>query len=448
MTRWLDKEIAQYAAGGAYPFHMPGSKRQSMGLGDPYRYDITEIDGFDDLRNASGLLAELEQEWARLYGAERAFLSVNGSTGSNLAVIFAATAQHDAVLIAEGCHWSVKNAAELRELSVTTLPAARSREGFCEAVQPEDVKNALEAEPAIRTVIITSPTYEGIVSDVGAIAEIAHEHGASLIVDAAHGAHLGLDSAFFPNPISQGADAVIVSLHKTLPVLGQVSLILLPATDGSCLAGEGKMAGSQRLTSARNGKAENSDLPHDQWRIQPAEVKRYLNMFQTSSPSYVLMSSAAAGCRFLQEQGERAFREYEDELCRFYRETDDLKNLAVIRRDDQDRSKIVIAIPQADEAQKNQKISRDNNGNDRSDSNTRSDNNDGNKSIAFTGYDLMERLRRDYALELEKASAHYAIAMTSLMDTREGFDRLSAALHELDRELEGTVSKQLYRSLL
>lgn len=438
MKRWLDEEVYHYTDGDAYPFHIPGAKRVNVGLtassqsgserGDewsnPFRYDITEIGGFDDLRHASGLLAELEREWAKMYGAGAALLSVNGSTCGNLATIFAATKQHDRILVADGCHWSVRNAAELRELSVEWLPVERSAEGFCEAVAAEAVErefsegaergagvsadgsravvpddehravasetiecgraaesNGLEKvfseQSGIQAVVITSPTYEGLVADVPRIAEIVHSHGAVLVVDSAHGAHLGLrmgerasDIFSFSNPITQGADAVVVSLHKTLPVLGQVSLIL---------------------------------LSKEQVRVRADEVKRYLNMFQTSSPSYLLMSSAAAGCRFLQEQGAERYREYARLLVDFYERTSGLKLLHILKKDNQDLSKIIIST----------------------------------KDVEISGQKLMKLLREDYHLELEKAGENYALAVTSVMDIGEGFQRLADALNEIDKGLMG-----------
>lgn len=400
MKRWLDEEVYRYTGGDAYPFHIPGAKRVNVGLaasfqsgsgqGDewcnPFRYDITEIGGFDDLRHASGLLAELEREWADMYGAGAAFLSVNGSTCGNLATIFAATEQHDRILIADGCHWSVRNAAELRELSVKWLPAERSAEGFREAAEPSELEKVPTEQSGMKAVVITSPTYEGLVADVPRIAEIVHSHGAILLVDSAHGAHLGLrmgekpsimrnngrteaiertEMFSFPNPIAQGADAAVVSLHKTLPVLGQVSLIL---------------------------------LPKEQARVRADEVKRYLNMFQTSSPSYLLMSSAAAGCRFLQEQGAGQYRKYARLLADFYEKTSGLKLLHILKKDNQDLSKIIIST----------------------------------KDVELSGQELMEFLREDYHLELEKAGENYALAVTSVMDTEEGFHRLADALREID----------------
>ena len=374
--RWLDEAILSYTETDAYPFHMPGAKRQNPGLlGDPFRYDLTEIKGFDDLRHAEGLLAELEQQWAALYHAKYAYLSVNGSTGSNLSVIFAATSEDTEVLVPTSAHWSVHNAISLRGAKALSLSVEPDAAGVVQAVVPEAVEEMLRQHPAIGCVVITSPSYEGMVSDIKRIADIVHQAGAALVVDAAHGAHFGLPiwesvsddfkrHIAFPNPVSLGADAVVVSLHKTLPVLGQTSLILLP----------------------------------EHGRIPAEEIKRYLNMFQTSSPSYLLMSAAAAGCRFLMEEGAAYAKQFAADLKWFYHNTNDLQHLAVLKNDNQDLSKIVITT----------------------------------NSVGILGQALMDRLRDDAHLELERAGAHYALALCSLMDRREGFWRLNNALWEID----------------
>lgn len=393
--RWLDEEIIDYVKKDVYPFHMPGSKRHNIGLQDAYLYDITEIDGFDDLRHPEGVLAELQREWAGLYGAGEAFLSVNGSTCGNLAMIFAATRPQDTILVAKQCHWSVLNAAALRNINVIELDVPVSREGFCKAVPPEAVEAVLWQHPEIRAVLITSPTYEGIVSDVERIAELTHRHGAILLVDSAHGAHIGLSTAGaaerrrLNNPVSQGADAAVVSLHKTLPVLGQTSLILLPDSPGAL---------KQAEEPQRKGN-HPAGVMADRAALASEQVKQYLNMFQTSSPSYVLMSAAAAGCRLLQREGRRLASELENHLEWFYEETKALRKLRIVDFDNKDRSKILISTIDSE----------------------------------ISGEKLMTVLRRDYRIELEKAGESYVLGIATLMDTREGFERLAMALREIDR---------------
>ena len=216
----LDQKLEQYGNSDVYPFHMPGHKRVSLGFGDPYLSDITEITGFDNLHQPEGEIKTLQDEWAKLYGAKEAFVMVNGSTGGILASIFSAIKSEEELLIARNSHRSVYHGAYLRNATLRYLyPQSIETAGGAIAgeILSKNLEETLEQNPDIKAVLCTSPTYEGVVSDIFALAEIAHNHGATLIVDCAHGAHFGLDEDSFPNPITQGADLVITSLHKTLP---------------------------------------------------------------------------------------------------------------------------------------------------------------------------------------------------------------------------------------
>jgi arginine/lysine/ornithine decarboxylase len=291
----LYDKLKKYAKSGVYPMHMPGHKRNSdfMPPALPCEIDITEIHGFDDLRDPQGVLLETSRLAASLYKSREAFLLINGSSVGLLAAIGALTKRGDKILATTNCHISIPNAAGLfgPELVYIT-PELDKESGVPCSIKPEAVESALNDEPEIKLVIITSPTYEGVVSDIESIAEIAHNAGTPLLVDGAHGAHLGF-SAFFPeSAVNTGADIVVMSLHKTLPALTQCSLLHI------C-----------------------SD------RVNPDEVKRLLSILQTSSPSYVLMASIDHCLRLLKSDGDKLFHEYERNLTRFYESVKNLKHL-------------------------------------------------------------------------------------------------------------------------
>ena len=135
--------------------------------------------------------------------------------------------------------------------------------GIYGSVRPADVAAALDAAPDARCVILTSPTYEGVLSDIRTIAEICHARGVPLLVDEAHGAHYLPFAARYGwrgGAVAAGADLVVQSAHKTLPSLTQTAFLQL-----------------------------NGDL------ADPAEVERQLDVFETSSPSYPLMVSLDGG---------------------------------------------------------------------------------------------------------------------------------------------------------
>lgn len=209
---------------------MPGHKRKVDWISDVYDIDITEIDGFDDLHHADGILEEGMARMANAVGAKKSYYIVNGSTCGILAAIYAACPQGATVAVARNTHKSVAHAIMLRGLKPTYI-YPQNVDNLCISGQiiPKDVEKAYEQSPEIAAVILTSPTYEGIVSNIRQIADVVHAHGGVLIVDEAHGAHLpyanhgaNQEEMYLPySAVREGADIVIQSLHKTLPCLTQ-----------------------------------------------------------------------------------------------------------------------------------------------------------------------------------------------------------------------------------
>lgn len=369
----LEQKLQQLAQSDCYPFHMPGHKRQPFSdFPNPYAIDITEIDGFDNLHHAQGLLREEQERAAELYGAKSSFFLVNGSTCGILAAVSAAVRRGGRVLVARNSHKAVYHAFELRQLvPVYVYPRVTSR-GLQGQIRAEDVRRALDEYPDIRAVVITSPTYDGVVSDVAAIAELAHGRGIPLIVDEAHGAHFGFHEAFPENATRLGADAVVMSVHKTLPAFTQTALL--------------------HLCSGR---------------LAEEEVARFLQIYETSSPSYVLMAGISRCVHMLAEPSARElFDAYAQRLAAFREQMRGLAHLRVLGAEDFASEEAFAFDP--------------------------------GKLILYTGDSgmsgnrLAERLLEKYGLQIEMSAATYALAMTSVMDRSEGFARLAAALEELD----------------
>ena len=187
MERLYDK-LKAYSESDFYAFHMPGHKRNKtlLGIELPYDLDITEIDGFDDLHHADGILKEEQERAARVFGAEESHFLVNGSTVGILSAIAGVMNKGDQILVARNCHKSVYHAIYMNELNPVYLyPRFDSELQLNIEISAEDVRRALNRYPQIRAVMIVSPTYDGIVSDVAEIAKAAHEKGLPLIVDEA-----------------------------------------------------------------------------------------------------------------------------------------------------------------------------------------------------------------------------------------------------------------------
>lgn len=388
----LDIKLEAYANSDYYPFHMPGHKRNFFSMTNPYAIDITEIEGFDNLHDANGVIKEAQERAAEVYGSKKSYYLVNGSTCGILAAVSAAVRPGEKLLMARNAHKSTYHAAYLRHLSAVYLNPCMTEFGISGAVAPEEVRQKLKENPDTKAVIITSPTYEGIVSDVKAIAEIVHKYKIPLIVDEAHGAHFGFHRAFPQTAVRLHADIVIQSMHKVLPSLTQTALLHL-----------------------------NSDY------VSAHEIEKYLDIYETSSPSYVLMAGMEKCIRFLQVNGAEYFGNYVKLLSDFYKNTETLRNIHVMGKQDfteteifdLDLSKIVISA----------------------------------ENTNISGEILYRQLLHEYHLQMEMFSGFYVLGMTSIMDTETGFLRLSQALKETDesiahiRKKTQDEKKELIRSL-
>lgn len=307
--------LEEYGQSSHYGFHMPGHKRNEGLMNNhlPYGIDITEIDGFDDLHHAEGIIKRAEERAARLYCAEETHFLVNGSTVGILSSILGTTEKGDRILVARNCHKSVYHAIYLNELEpVYIYPEYQEEIGLNGETDAEEIQKILEQDRKIRAVMIVSPTYDGVVSDVEKIAQIVHEHNIPLIVDEAHGAHFGFHPYFPENANVKGADLVIHSVHKTLPSMTQTALIHI------------------------NGTLVNRE-----------KVRMYLHMLQSSSPSYVLMASIDECMCLLEEKGEEIFVGYVENLRKIREELGKLNHLKVVETEHYDFSKFVISVRNA-----------------------------------------------------------------------------------------------------
>lgn len=286
MEKYLEDRLAAYAASDAYPFHMPGHKRQSLGMGDPYRTDITEIYGFDNLNHPKEVLRELNEDYARLYKTDQAYLMVNGSTGGNLAAVFSALRSGDGVLLQRNSHKSIIHALMLKQVhAYYQAPGLWPEDPDIPGLlDPEETEKILELHPDIRLMVVTSPSYEGVLQPIRELSEICHRRNAALVVDAAHGAHLGIFSEFSGNPIQEGADLAVISLHKTLPVMTQTAMVLYRDNPFVC----------------------------------KEDLEDAIRIFQSSSPSYVFMESASRALHFLKKEGRERFQKWKKMLDSFY----------------------------------------------------------------------------------------------------------------------------------
>lgn len=395
----LINRLAAYARSDMYPFHMPGHKRRTGpedsfmnscvdSFTNPFAVDITEIEGFDNLHHPEGILKDSMKWAADVYGADQTYYLINGSTGGILAAVCGSVPRGGRILVSRNCHKSVYHGICLNQLKTSYVyPQEIEGLGIQGGITAEDVDRMLNRYMDTQAVLIVCPTYDGIVSDIEAIARIVHRAGLPLIVDEAHGAHFRYDAMFPVSALDLGADVVIQSVHKTLPSLTQTALLHIKCNrpDGGCYA--------------------------DRERID-----RYIHMVQSSSPSYVLMASIENSI-YQMEQTDTA--PYGKQLHRLRRRLGQMRHLrladtgligqAGIR--DLDISKIVVSTrgtclyPAVDGL------------------------------TGFTGAHLDDILRREYHLEMEMCGADYVTAITTVMDSGEGLERLGDALTRIDTQL-------------
>ena len=395
----LINRLAAYARSDMYPFHMPGHKRRTGpedsfmnscvdSFTNPFAVDITEIEGFDNLHHPEGILKDSMKWAADVYGADQTYYMINGSTGGILAAVCGSVPRGGRILVSRNCHKSVYHGICLNQLKTSYVyPQEIEGLGIQGGITAEDVDRMLNRYMDTQAVLIVCPTYDGIVSDIEAIARIVHRAGLPLIVDEAHGAHFRYDAMFPVSALDLGADVVIQSVHKTLPSLTQTALLHIKCNrpDGGCYA--------------------------DRERID-----RYIHMVQSSSPSYVLMASIENSI-YQMEQTDMA--PYGKQLHKLRRRLGQMRHLrladtgligqAGIR--DLDISKIVVSTrgtclyPAEDGL------------------------------TGFTGAQLDDILRREYHLEMEMCGADYVTAITTVMDSGEGLERLGDALTRIDSQL-------------
>ena len=394
MDRPIFDKVMQYSKTAGYPWHMPGHKR---GKGAPvdtawqdiYAMDFTEIPGLDEYHSPEGIIRDAQLQAAQLYETKNSYFLVNGSTVGILAAMSAVLSFGDDVLIGRNCHQAVYHGVELLNLKPHYIyPEWLEEWDMYGGMSAAEVERGLREHPSTKAVVLTSPTYEGILSDIESISEIVHAHGAVLIVDEAHGAHLpffdkcanGLKSA-----CKCGADLVIQSLHKTLPAMTQTAVL-------------------HRLSE----------------RVAEERLFHYVSMYQSTSPSYVFMASMDWAVHFMAE-GQDAILKYGERLRQARQRLGRLSHIRLIGGNDlvstcakgYDDAKLVLSV----------------------------------KHAGMTGTELAGLLRERGQI-VEMAGFSYVICMTSVMDSAEAFAGLIQALEEIDIRNSGKTVDTIIRHFI
>ncbi len=374
-------ELLQQSCPVTLPMHMPGHKRNTLLA--PYLktlaadLDITEIKGFDHLHAAGGILRDGMEQAAEVFGARHSFFLINGSTVGILAAIRAVTSPGDSVLMSRNCHRSVYHALAINNLRPYFIyPQTNLRYQIMASLSVKKIEDTIARHSDARVLIITCPTYEGVMSNLSEIIHAAHRHGLTVIVDEAHGAHLGFSSYFPSGAVSAGADIVIQSLHKTMPSLTQTAL----------------------------AHVRTPSLAH--------EMRRQLSVFETTSPSFLLLASIDSCVRLIKEKGPELFENWAQALEAFQQKTLGLKHLRVLGYG-KERGKSLDNIFALDPSKVFISTLNSN----------------------INGHELAEIMRNEHSTEPEMINPQGVLAMTGMGDTVETMERFGDSLLLIDKKL-------------
>lgn len=274
----LVEAMLNYQAQQVYPLHTPGHKG-GRGMASPLKealgpaalqLDVSLMSELDDIHAPGGCIKEAQALAARLYGSDACFFAVNGTTQAIHAMFLTALAPGEKVLVPRNSHRSVSGGLLLSQARpVYLVPEFLEDFSLYGQITPAQVEQAFSAHPDLKAVFLTSPNYYGLAADVAGIARVAHAHGAVLLVDEAHGPHLGFNKELLPpSALQGGADMCAQSTHKLLGALTQCSMLQVQGT-----------------------------------RIEVSRAAEVMSLLTTTSPNYLLLGSLDAARAQLEEQG-------------------------------------------------------------------------------------------------------------------------------------------------
>lgn len=429
MKRYISEGMTEYLKENPVPWHMPGHKRKKLDIESKspidqalhmaMAVDVTEVPGTDDLYNPKDMIKDSLDSLAKVYKTYASYYLVNGATGGILIAIAAcfkgkgALAERKKILVARNCHKSVYNAVELLGLEVVyiypeimgvgceTCQNELTNNCYCMeadnkynhkilpdiegAINPAKVEEICKENPDLGAFVLTSPTYEGVVSDIEAIAKILKKYGVKLIVDEAHGAHFPFMEDAPKSAIECGADIVVQSLHKTMESLTQTAIL----------------------------HVVNESLDED--------VRKYLAVFMTSSPSYMFMYSMekaiATACN-------RDYKPYVEALTEFRGNVKKLRYVNLLEKSDAvnngafdyDETRLVLTTSLNKSACKK-------------------DATEYGASSYITGTWLGYKLDKIGKVVVEMTGTDYAVLISTAADNKEDFDYLYRVLLTLDKEI-------------
>lgn len=372
--------LIEYDSENIRRFHMPGHKGETKHLLNTirdklYSFDITEIDGLDDLHNPTGIIKESQEITAEILGAKESYYLVNGSTAGIYSMILSVVNKGDKIIVQRNSHKSVFMAAYLGELTLEYIsPSILENFSIGAGLNIDEIERVIVANLDAKALVITSPNYYGICLDIEAISKITRKYNMLLLVDSAHGAHFPFNENLPKSAILSGADLEVLSVHKTLPSLTQTAIL--------------------------NVSKEGSD------RVDLEKLKFMLRLYQTSSPSYIFLASIEASIAIMNDGKETLssiinyIDEFKEEIrfSRLYKVLDSsyIGKSFIFQID---KTRLVI-------------------------------------SSKIGGRKLSDILRKDYGIQVEMADTRNIVLIGSIFDSHGSYKYLYDALIEIEKRYE------------
>jgi orn/lys/arg decarboxylase major region len=272
--------MKKHLANRVVRFDVPGHKggrgnkqfRDFIGL-DAMQMDVNSMKPLDNLCHPTSVIKEAQDIAADAFGAKEAYFMVSGTTGAVQAMIMSTCKAGDKIIIPRNVHRSAINAMVINgTIPVYINPGLNKKLGISLGMSVKDIEKAIKENPDAKAILVNNPTYYGICSDLKSIVKLAHKHNMLVLVDEAHGAHFYFGDNLPISAMAAGADMAAISMHKTGGSLTQSSILL-------------------------SGERINADY-----------VRQVINLTQTTSASYLLMTSLDTARKNMSINGKEIFK--------------------------------------------------------------------------------------------------------------------------------------------
>jgi arginine/lysine/ornithine decarboxylase len=378
--------LLSHAKRNVVSFHCPGHKngrsidnrlKDYLGGAGAFEFDVTVFDEVDSLHDPAGPIKKAQELTAEAYGVKQSFFLVNGTSVGNMAMFLSACSPGESVIISRSSHKSAMAGIIMAGIwPIWIEPKIDQNLDLIFNVTYNQVKDALDKYPEAKAVFITSPTYNGVVTELGRIIDLCHRRGKIAIVDEAHGAHLKFNKQLPKSAVDAGADLVVQSTHKILSAMSQGSVLHF-----------------------------NSKL------IDINRVKKIVSMLQTTSPNYLVLASLDLARRQAFLYGNKTFDKV-IEACQYGRSyiNKEISSMKCFTREDMkqrnfdlDLTKLTVNVTKT----------------------------------GLSGYEIESILAKEYNIQLDYADIFNLVAIAGEGTNQEDVEALVEALKSISKKYKG-----------